>query len=122
MFFCCDVGLPISSQRTRRILEKSFQSALKKHHTAIYTKYGLVYVTLDHGKDVLASSIIAGRENYEPYVDPDDLYDAGTMRQLTMTHPLITHPLMTHDTPFDDLYDAGIVIVQITHPSSHTLS
>ena len=95
--FCCDVGLPISSQRTRRILEKSFQSALKKHHTAIYTKYGLVYVTLDHGKDVLASSITAGRENYEPYVDPDDLYDAGTAYS-----DIADYDTPFHDTPSND--------------------
>ena len=37
----------------------------------------MVYVTLDHAKDVLASSVPAGHENFEPYVDPDELYDAG---------------------------------------------
>jgi len=62
-------------KRTRRILETSFRTAVKKHHMAIYTKYGMVYVTTDAVNDVLASSKVAGAENHEPYVDPDELYD-----------------------------------------------
>jgi hypothetical protein len=62
-------------KRTRRILETSFRTAVKKHHMAIYTKYGMVYVTTDAVNDVLASSKVAGAETHEPYVDPDELYD-----------------------------------------------